>query len=484
MKPRKTGKRIMSLVLTVILILSLLPEAAMESHAKTDLLMDDFDEIISTYNIDDSIPSYKDYMEQYGNENRPDRTIEVLAEEYVRYEESDKEAVPTVYDDFEGMAGGSVLTGEDSLIEFEVEVPESGLYNLSVVYYPVEGKNSDIQRSVFIDGKLPFEELSLLTFPRVWTNYVEDSYINENGVRIMNWEKDNQGNDVKPKTMEIPEWQSRYLYDSNGYITEPLAIYLEKGTHTISMLSLKEPMLINRLVLNTEGAIAPYAEVKAAWDAAGAANTSGTVIMLEGEYATKTSSQMLYPQQDQSSPSVSPSSAKELLNNSIGGNSWRLVGQWIEWSFEVHEAGYYNIALYDKQNFSRGIHVSRRITIDGKVPFEEMSDYAFSYGQSWREDVLADENGDAYMFYLEAGTHTLRMEAVLGEFSEIVGLVEESVQQLNGIYRQVIKVTGVKPDTYRDYQLAAVLPNLHDELVEARDTLNEALALLEVKRFD
>ena len=41
-------------------------------------------------------------------------------------------------------------------------------------------------------------------------------------------------------------------------------------------------------------------------------------------------------------------------------------------------------------------------------------------------------------------------------------------------------MTGVKPDTYRDYQLAAVLPNLHDELVEARDTLNEALALLEV----
>ena len=76
---------------------------------------------------------------------------------------------------------------------------------------------------------------------------------------------------------------------------------------------------------------------------------------------------MLYPQQDQSSPSVSPSSAKALLNNSIGGNSWRLVGQWIEWDFDVPEDGYYDITLYDKQNFSRGIHVSRRITIDGEV---------------------------------------------------------------------------------------------------------------------
>ncbi|MDE5679964.1 MAG: hypothetical protein K2I01_05975, partial [Lachnospiraceae bacterium] len=66
MKPRKTGKKIMSMMLTAAMILSLLPMAGMESHAKTDLSMDEFDEIISTYNIDDSIPSYKDYMEQYG----------------------------------------------------------------------------------------------------------------------------------------------------------------------------------------------------------------------------------------------------------------------------------------------------------------------------------------------------------------------------------------------------------------------------------
>ena len=245
------------------------------------------------------------------------------------------------------------------------------------------------------------------------------------------------------------------------------------------MVSLKEPMLINKLVLNNAGDAKTYEEVKAEWDAQGAKDTSGVHIVLEGEYASKTSSQMLYPQQDQSSPSVSPSSAKELLNNSIGGNSWRLVGQWIEWDFDVPEDGYYDITLYDKQNFSRGIHVSRRITIDGEVPFEELNDYAFDYGQSWREDVISDENGTPYKFYMTKGHHTLRMEVVLGEFSEIVGLVENSVQQLNNIYRQVIKVTGVQPDTYRDYQLAATLPELHGQLIEARETLNQALTRLE-----
>ncbi|MCM1262067.1 MAG: extracellular solute-binding protein [Butyrivibrio sp.] len=480
MKRRKTGKKVIALVLAAAMALTLSPTASLESYAKTDMAMDDFDEIISTYNIDDSIPNYKSYMAEYGTMNRSTGVVEIPAGGYVRYEESDMEASPEVYTDYEGMEGESVLTSEDSLIEFEVNVSESGLYNLSVVYYPVEGKNSDIQRSVFVDGVLPFQEMSLLTFPRIWTNYVENSYLDDNGVKIMTWEKDNQGNDVKPTTMEAPEWQSRYLYDSDGYITEPLSIYFEAGTHTISMISLKEPMLINKLVLSSEGVINSYEQVKAAWDAAGASDTANEHIVLEGEYATKTSSQMLYPQQDQSSPSVSPASSKVLLNNSIGGNSWRLVGQWIEWEFDVSSSGYYNISLYDKQNFSRGVHVSRRITIDGEVPFEEMSDYAFDYGQSWREDVLSDESGEAYKFYLEEGHHTIRMEAVLGEFSNIVGLVEESIQKLNSIYREVIKVTGVSPDTYRDYQIEAILPNLTSELIEARAILNEALTELEL----
>ena len=481
MRFRRLGRKTIALCMATAMVLSLFPMGSIVSQAATSLSMEEYDEIVSTYNIDDSIPGYKDYMADHASAKYPETEVIIDAGDYSRYEEGDAPASPTVYKDFEGMKGESVLTSEDSLIEFDVYVPETGLYNLEVIYYPVAGKNTDIERSVFVDGNLPFEELSLVKFQRVWHSYVENTSVDANGVTVKHWEKDNQGNDVKPRSVEIPEWQSRFVYDSNGYITTPLYIYLEKGNHTLSLLSLKEPMLIKELVLTNEAAISSYQDVLAKWESEmGAKDSAGKVITIEGEYAAKTSSQMLYPMQDQSSPAVSPSSPKELLNNSIGGNSWRLNGQWIEWEFEVPESGFYNISLYDKQNFSRGVDVSRRITIDGEIPFAEMAEYAFAYGQSWREDVLSDENGTPYKFYLEAGKHTLRMEVVLGQFSEIVGLVQEGVQQLNSIYRQVIKVTGVAPDTFRDYQLAAMLPGLHDELVSARATINEALEKLEV----
>ncbi|MCQ2496901.1 MAG: extracellular solute-binding protein [Lachnospiraceae bacterium] len=478
MNKRKVFARILAVFMSFLLIFSCIPRSDM--YAVTQKMMDEFDEMISTYNIDPSILSYKAYKNQYISKDRPDTVIEIPAGSFVRYEDSDMAAVPEIYKDYEGMSGESVLTSENSLIEFEVDVAAEGLYNLSVVYYPVPGKNSDIARSMFVDGELPFREMSMLTFPRVWSNYVDKSYVNDDGVTVKVWAKDNQGNDVKSKAVEIPEWQERYIYDYNGYITEALSLYLSAGKHTISMVSLKEPMLINKLVLNNQGSIKTYKEKLEEYSSMGAKDSSNKCITIEGEFASKTSSQMLYPQQDQSSPAVSPSDAKELLNNSIGGNSWRLVGQWIEWEFKVPETGLYNIALYDKQNFSRGVNVSRRISIDGEVPFDELSQYAFGYGQSWREDVISDSNGNAYKFYLTEGTHTLRMEAVLGEFSEIVGLVEESVQQLNNIYRKVIKVTGVTPDTYRDYQLEATLPELHNELIAARETVNEALLKLEI----
>ena len=473
---QNTRKRVTSVLAAAMAVILMLPLGSAHVEARTELEMDDYDDIVSTYSVDDSVLDYKDYVSQF-SAAYPEKSITVGAEGCVRYDEDDVEKEPVIYKDYEGMSGDSIYTSENSLIEFEVDVKEEGFYNLSLEYYPVKGKNSAIERSVFIDGELPYSELALVTFYRIW-EYNADSYVGSNGSTQYIWEKDNQGNDCKPSMKEKPEWVSEYMYDSDGYVTSPLSVYFTKGKHTVTLLSMREPMVIHSLTLSNAEDRPTYAEVKSANDAAGAKETSGKLITIEGENPTRTSSQMLYPIQDQSSPSVSPSSAKMLLNNTIGGNSWRLVGQWIEWDFDVDESGYYNISLYDCQNFVRGIYVSRKITIDGEVPFKEMEAYGFKYDQSWREDVLSDNYGTPYSFYLEAGHHTIRMEVVLGDFSDIISEVEDCVKQLNSIYREVIRVTGVSPDTYRDYQIERTLPELHDELVAVRNQLDAAITSL------
>lgn len=474
---RKYLKRITALVLTAVTLFGSSELFSDSVRAATDVTQKEFEEIVDTYSIDPAVVDYKTYLESF-DAVYSEEEIVVPATDYIRYEENNAVTEPQLYMDYEGMEGCSILTGDDALIEFEVEAQESGFYHLSLLYYPVEGRSSDIQRSFFVDGRLPYKEMALIEFYRLWTTNVKSSYVDDTGVTVMKWEKDNQGNDLKPGSVEVPDWIECYCYDSDGYITSPLSVYLTKGKHTISILSLREPMLLHKLILKNAGKIRDYQTVKVQWDLAGGKDTSGHHIRIEAENAAVTSSQMLYPRQDQSSPAVYPSSARHLLNNIIGDHSWRNAGQWIEWDFIVEESGYYNISLYARQSYLRGINVSRKITIDGAVPFEELSDYEFKYDSSWKNIILSDMDGGAYRFYLDKGHHTIRMEVVLGEFSDIVAEVQDSVTKLNAIYRKVIRITGVAPDKYRDYQIEATLPGLEEELTDVRNQLSDAITRL------
>ena len=417
---------------------------------------------------------YGRYLTEIPDSKRPDAVIRIGAKDYTSYTEEGKDATPQTFSGYEGYDGDSILTSETGEVTYTFNVEKAGLYELALEYYPVEGKNSEIQRAFFLDGEQPYTELGIVQFSRVWTTDVAKATFDA-GESHVEWRKDNQGNDMKPTSIEIPEWITSYLYDNNGYITSPLSFYLSAGEHTITVRSRREPMMLGSLTFSNQEAEKSYADKKAEWDAAGAKATSGVQLTIEGEDARKTSSQTLYPKQDQSSAAVSPHSAKYLLNNTIGGTSWDKAGQWVEWQLDIPEDGYYEISLFDKQNFMRGIYVSRRITIDGEVPFSEMDNYGFYYESDWRLDTLSDKDKNPYQFYLTKGTHTLRMQVVLGDFSEIIAEVQDSVSKLNAIYRKVIRIIGVSPDTYRDYQIEASLPNIVAEMTEVRDELNDAI---------
>jgi ABC-type glycerol-3-phosphate transport system substrate-binding protein len=178
---------------------------------------------------------------------------------------------------------------------------------------------------------------------------------------------------------------------------------------------------------------------------------------------------MLAPQIDTGGPGVYPYSARYMRINHIGGTSWSEPGSWVEWRIWVPQEGLYNIALNVRQNFHRGANSFRRVTVNGEVPFAEMEAVPFGFRSGWRVEYLGGD--EPFLFHLNAGYNYIRMEAVLGDYAPYVREIQDIVLHLNDLYRQIVMVTGLNPDVFRDYHIRHRLPHLEGELRAIRQEL-------------
>lgn len=417
-------------------------------------LYEDYISQIESYN---STIKYFDYQQKYLGTGYTDEEHIVDAKNYINTENMQVEEL----DNYEGKTGVSVLTPEQGMIEWAVDIKKAGNYNIAVEYFPYKGKSSSIQRSVLIDGKLPFAEASTIEFYRYWANEFDQIKI------------DNMGNDIRARQVEKPVWTEDVISDSRGYYTEPFAFYMSEGKHKISFISQREPLLIRSIKVFHTVDISSYENVLSKYKGNGYKNAEVEPIRIEAENATAKSSPMLYGIADHSSPAIEPYSPSNIKINTLGGYNWERAGQWLEWKVNAPDSGLYRIALNVKQNFVRGVPVKRKLTIDGEVPFKEAEQLNFTYKSDWRVEALG--NDSPYLFYLEKGEHIIRLEAVLGNLSTYVRDVESSLINLNQIYQHIIFIIGTEPDAYRDYQLAKKMPALSSQLKQESKRLKEVV---------
>ena len=132
------------------------------------------------------------------------------------------------------------------------------------------------------------------------------------------------------------------------------------------------------------------------------------------------------------------------------------MGESVTWTIQVTESGLYQIAPRFRQNILDGIFTSRRLLIDGEVPFKEAESLRFGYDANWQLEALG--GAEPYLFYLEKGTHQLTLQVVMGDVAEVIGQVQASLTTLNEVYRKIIMIAGTSPDVYRDYNFKALIP--------------------------
>lgn len=342
--------------------------------------------------------------------------------------------------------------GQSGKTTFTVDVPQRGAYSLKLTYMPIVEENRGIQLSLFIDGVCPYTTGGQVTFPCVYKSEERRT--------------DNQGNDILPRSIKQEEWISTYFTNPEGTSDDPLSYHLEAGRHTITLESEMAAFYLAGITLTVPKEPIGYDEYISYWRSKGAADAADKEIIIQGEDALYYSDPSLVPSNDRSSSATVPSSPVLDKLNMISSSR---VGQWLVWNVDVKESGFYRLGLRFRQNSLRGFSVTRRIKIDGEVPFKEFSAVTFPYGRNWQYADL----GEPKLVYLEKGSHQIRIEVVLGDFSEIIKELSEVVKDMNSLYRKIIMITSTSPDAYRDYRLENQIDGFSDILFGMADRIDE-----------
>lgn len=406
--------------------------------------------------------SYTNYVKKYTNAARPDQTVEVLGKDYDPASVTDAQITVTTVD---GENDVMQWANQEGSVSWTVNIPETGVYNIKMIYEALESNTNDVEFSLLIDGESPYATASRITLSKRW--------INESEIK-----QDSRQNDIRPGQISTPCWQETPLEDIDGLFNEPLEFYMEAGEHTITFESEKAEFAVKSFIFYQYEAPAAYT----APSDSDLTQAQGQKITLEGETAAYKSSRTLYPTADKSSyltSSANGSSPTKTRYNTIGSGSWTQSTQTVTWEFNVDKAGYYKIGIRGRQDQMRGMYSNRRLYVNGEVPCLEANQIKFYYDTDWSITTPKSENGDDLYFYLQAGTNTISLEAVPGEIGEIMGNLDELVYNINSYYRQIRQIAGPDPDEYNNYMIDTAIPSIVPDFKEYAKTLRDKKAEIE-----
>lgn len=406
--------------------------------------------------------SYTNYVKKYTDAARPDQTVEVLGKDYDPASVTDAQITVTTVD---GENDVMQWANQEGSVSWTVNIPETGVYNIKMIYEALESNTNDVEFSLLIDGESPYATASRITLSKRW--------INESEIK-----QDSRQNDIRPGQISTPCWQETPLEDIDGLFNEPLEFYMEAGEHTITFESEKAEFAVKSFTFYQYEAPAAYT----APSDSDLTQAQGQKITLEGETAAYKSSRTLYPTSDKSSyltSSANGSSPTKTRYNTIGSGSWSQSTQTVTWEFNVDKAGYYKIGIRGRQDQMRGMYSNRRLYVNGEVPCLEANQIKFYYDTDWSITTPKSENGDDLYFYLQAGTNTISLEAVPGEIGEIMGNLDELVYNINSYYRQIRQITGPDPDEYNNYMIDTAIPSIVPDFKEYAQTLRDKKAEIE-----
>ncbi|MBQ9778195.1 MAG: hypothetical protein IJW22_04635, partial [Clostridia bacterium] len=409
--------------------------AGAETGSTTDTTLSDIKEQLNAV-------SYEEYSSKIlAAYERATASILINAADYLVGDKTTAEV--NVLTDENG-APYALYTPTSGQVTWKVDIPANAKYSIVIEYLPDEAKSASIERILRINDAIPFAEARYLTLPKIWKNEyavakvthesqslaeiraaaiaagfaeadvsenatdncvevkipavwteAKSKFVNEYSARFFITDIDD--NELRPTTVQAPEWRTYELRDVDGFYAETFEFALNAGEQFITLQGVNEPMTIKSIALIPHEDFLTYDEYASKYAGEAAGKDS---FVIQAEYTAATSTQTVYPVEDRTDAATQPADTNRTMLNTVGGEKWQTAGQWVRYSFTVATSGMYNIATRYRQNVLDGMYVNRALYISSKglekgakgyydgIPFFEASQLRFNYGTKWQTNLL------------------------------------------------------------------------------------------------
>jgi len=327
---------------------------------------------------------------------------------------------------------------EDDYVIYTIDVPTTGLYSLMLEYDLPPETVTNLTVSIRINGERQFDEAATIVLPVFWQDESKIFPVNR------------FGDEVIPSQTRLPGPHRVKLYDAGFGTAQPLLFRLEAGTNTIEVRNETSRVLrVGNMTVYSERVLPAYTPPTG--------RTSGELIYINAtDYTYKNSA--FVQLQGLRNVSLYPFHPVDRVINVANMSR---AGDEIFFDLDIPETGYYAITLHAitaQDDFSTFVSVR----INGEIPFAEAAAFALvpHADERWRNQIIADTNGEPIWFYLEQGTHELSVRLELDPIALQLSQLRLLTDHINQLALEIRRVTGREIDRNRTWRLTRYIPNL------------------------
>ena len=336
----------------------------------------------------------------------------------------------------------TVMFPEENTLSFNVNVQESGMYQIYLSYWSRVNEYGTSELSVKVNDVHQYYESSQIILQQLWESDDEITL-------------DRYGNDNLPEQNQVDALLTYPLRDSSKLYDEGLCFMLNSGDNKITFDMLGGQIEIAKVEIRGYKPLVSYSDYSK-----GATLADAEYLEYEAENFVSKSSSTIQAGSS-TDPSVTPFSMNRLKLNVIGSDSFNEAGDRVDWNVEVAETGYYNLSFKALQP-EKNTTVYRALYVNGEIPFEEAKLIPFRYADGWQNVTVGGLDGTPYMIKLNKGVNTISLEVNVNKMRIISEKLTQITDEMGDLGLQVKSVTGNNPDKEIDWSMEEYFEDIHD----------------------